>query len=351
MQLSRLRGGLATLSIATILALSANASRADSVKDFYTGKTVNIIVSTGPGNIFDSAARLLAKYLPNYLPGSPSIVVRNMPGAGHIRATQYMFTQAPRDGTYIGIVNNGIPLEQIVTGPSVHFDVRKFNWIGSAGLSNLLTMTWHTSGVKTVDDVMKKEVIAGATGVSSNGYLYANVMNTLLGARFKIVSGYATNTEADLGMERGEVEARAGFSLSSVELEHPDWLRDKKVNILFQTGLKREVTLPDIPLMHELAKTPEQLEVLMLLSSTVALGRPFFAPPEVPEDRVVALKKAFESVLSDPAFLAEANQTNLDIRFMDGEKLASLVNAIVNVPDSVTDKLRAAYGREPGAPQ
>jgi tripartite-type tricarboxylate transporter receptor subunit TctC len=267
-----------------------------------------------------------------------------------MRATQFMFAQAPRDGTYLGVVNNGIPLEQLVTGPSVRFDVRKFNWVGSAGLSNLLTMAWHTSGAKTIEDVKTREVIAGATGVSSNGFLYANVMNVLLGAKFKIVAGYGTSAEADLAMERGEVSARAGFSLSAVQLEHPDWIRDKKVNVLFQTGLKREASLPDVPLMHELAKTDEHREALMLLSASVGLGRPFFLPPDVPADRVAAMRRAFDATLADPEFLKEAELTNLDIRYMSGVRLSDLVNSIVDAPDAVAEKVRSAYGREAGAP-
>ena len=336
--------------LALALLLAPCAAHADPIQDFYTGKTVNIIVSTGPGSIFDSTARMLAKHMPRFIPGAPSIVVRNMPGAGHMRATQFMFAQAPRDGTYLGVVNNGIPLEQLVTGPSVRFDVRKFNWVGSAGLSNLLTMAWHTSGAKTIEDVMTREVIAGATGVSSNGFLYANVMNVLLGTKFKIVAGYGTSGEADLAMERGEVRARAGFSLSAVQLEHPDWIRDRKVNVLFQTGLKREASLPDVPLMHELARTDEQREALMLLSASVGLGRPFFLPPDVPADRVAAMRGAFDATLADPEFLKEAELTNLDIRYMSGARLSDLVNSIVDAPDSVAEKVRSAYGREAGAP-
>ena len=336
--------------LAAALLLAPCAAHADPIQDFYTGKTINIIVSTGPGSIFDSTARMLAKHMPRFIPGAPSIVVRNMPGAGHMRATQYMFAQAPRDGTYLGVVNNGIPLEQLVTGPSVRFDVRKFNWVGSAGLSNLLTMAWHTSGAKTIEDVMTREVIAGATGVSSNGFLYANVMNVLLGTKFKIVAGYGTSGEADLAMERGEVRARAGFSLSAVQLEHPDWIRDKKVNVLFQTGLKREASLPDVPLMHELARTDEQREALMLLSASVGLGRPFFMPPDVPADRVAAMRRAFDATLADPEFLKEAEVTNLDIRYMSGARLGELVNSIVDAPEAVAEKVRSAYGREAGAP-
>ena len=324
--------------------------RADPIRDFYAGKTMNVIVSTGAGSIFDNTARAIARHMPRHLSGSPAFVVRNMPGAGHMRATQFMYAQAPKDGTHIAVVNNGIPLEQLVAGSTVRFDVRQFNWIGSAGLSNLLTFSWHTSEVKRIEDAMSRELIMGATGVSSNGFLYPNVLNILLGAKFKIVSGYGTSTEADLGLERGEVSGRAGFSLSAVLAEHPDWIEQRKINILFQTGLTREPTLPDTPLMHELAKTTEQRDVLMLLSQSVGLGRPFFAPPDVPAERVVALRAAFDATLHDAAFLKEADAQKLDIRLMDGASLAKLVNAIVDAPNDIAEKVRSAYGREDGKP-
>ena len=323
---------------------------ADPVQDFYAGKTMSIVVSTGPGSIFDTTARTLSRHMPRYLPGAPSVVVRNMPGAGHMRATQFMYSQAPKDGTYIAVVNNGIPLEQVVSGAEVRFDVRKFNWIGSAGLSNLLTFSWHTSPVKKFDDVLSRELIMGATGVSSNGFLYPNVMNVLLGAKFKIVSGYSVSSEADLGMERGEVSGRAGFSLSAVLAEHPDWIEQKKINILFQTGLAREKSLPDVPLMQELAKTNEQREVFMILSQSVGLGRPFFAPPDVPSERVVALRKAFMATMEDTAFRTEADTGKLDIRPMNGESLSKIVAQIINVPNDIAEKIRGAYGREEGLP-
>lgn len=337
----------AVLAVGVLAAVPQQAS-AQSVADFYAGKTIGVIVSTGSGGIFDQTARTLARHMPRHLPGSPTMIVRNMPGGGHIRATQHMYTQATRDGTSLGLVNNGIPMEQIVQGPTSPFDVRRFNWIGSAGLGNLLTVAWHTSGVKTIEDVMSRELIAGATGVSSNAFLYPNALNILLGTKFRIVSGYSTSPEADLGMERGEVAARAGFSLSAIMSEHPEWIREKKVVVLFQTGTAREATLPDVPLMHELAKTEEARKVLALMSSSVSLGRPFFTTPDVPTDRVEALRKAFNATLADDAFKDEAEKARLDIRPVPGERVAELVNAIANAPPEVVAQLRQAFGRQAG---
>ncbi|HTK14285.1 MAG TPA: tripartite tricarboxylate transporter substrate-binding protein [Xanthobacteraceae bacterium] len=334
---------LGFVSAAAGVAFCFQAAIADPVEDFYKGKTITMIVSTGVGGVFDLTARSVARYMPKYLPGHPDIIVKNMPGAGHKRATIYMYARAARDGTFIGLVNNGIPLQQVVDGSSAQYDASKFNWIGSAGLSNLLTVAWHTTGVRTVQDVMTHELVTGATGISSNGYIYPNAMNLLLGTRFTIVSGYASSPEADLAMERGEINARAGFSLSAIMQEHPGWIKDRKVNVLFQTGMKREAALPNVPLMYEVAKTPEQREILTLLSSAVSLGRPFFTTPDVPKDRVDALRKAFDATMQDHDFVAEAQKLDLDIRPMAGSHLAQIVDKTIHSPADIVEKVRAAY--------
>src|SRR5260370_34564924 len=253
-------------------ALCLPSARAETIESFYKGKTVTIVASTGVGGVCDLTARTVAKYMPKYIPGKPTMIVRNMPGGGHVLATNFMFSQAAKDGTFIAIVSNGMPLHQVLDGRGVRYDALKFNWLGSAGLSNLMTVAWHTSGVKTVDDVMTRELITAATGTGSNGFIYANAMNVVLGTRFKIVLGYKTSPEADLAMERGEAAARAGFSLSAIRQEHPDWITDKKVAVLVQVGAEREQDFADVPLMHELAKTAEQRRILALISSPVSLG-------------------------------------------------------------------------------
>ena len=332
------------LGLGAISALScATVAIADPVEDFYKGKTITMIVSTGVGGVFDTTARTVAKYITKHLPGNPAIIVTNMPGAGHVRATVYMFTRAAKDGTYIGLVNNGIPLQQVVDGAAAQYDASQFNWLGSAGLSNLLTVAWRASGVRTIADVMNRELVTGATGVASNGYIYPHALNLLLGTKFKIVTGYASSPEADLAMERGEVSARAGFSLSAIMQEHPDWINDKKVNVLFQTGLTRDERLPETPLMLELAKTEQQRAVLTLLSSAVTLGRPFFTTPGVPPDRVAALREAFSETMKDPDFITEAQRLNLDIKAMSGERLTEIVNQTIKSPEDAVAQVRAAY--------
>ena len=240
-----------------LAALSLPVAKADPIADFYKGKTVTIVTSTGVGGPFDLTARALAKHMSRYIPGNPTMIVKNMPGGGHVLATNFMYTQAEKDGTAIATVNNSIPLHQALGGQGVRFDARRFNWLGSTGSSNLLTVAWQTSGFKTMDDVMARELITGATGVGSGTFIYPNAMNIVLGTKFKIVMGYKSTAELDLAMERGEVAARSGASLAGILQERASWIKDKKVFVLTQVGTEREKDYPDVPLMHELAKTDE----------------------------------------------------------------------------------------------
>jgi tripartite-type tricarboxylate transporter receptor subunit TctC len=231
-------------------ALSLAPANADSIADFYKGKTITIIASTGVGGPFDITARALAKHMSRHIPGNPTMIVKNMPGGGHVLATNFMYNQAEKDGTYIATVNNSIPLHQAIGGKGVRFDARKFNWLGSTGTSNLLTVAWHTSGIKSIQDVFKRELVAGATGVGSGTFIYPNTMNVVLGTRFKIVMGYKSTPQINLAMERGEIAARAGASLAGLKQERPDWFKENKIVILFQAGVVREKELPNVPLMQ-----------------------------------------------------------------------------------------------------
>ena len=334
----------------TAATLCLPSARAETVESFYKGKTVTIVVSTGVGGVFDLTARTVAKYLPKYIPGNPTMIVKNMPGGGHVLATNFMFNQAAKDGTFIGLVNNGMPLHQVLDGRGVRFDARKFNWLGSAGLSNLMTVAWHTAGVKTIDDLMTHELVTAATGTGSNGFIFPNAMNIVLGTKFKIVLGYKASPEADLAMERGEAQARAGFSLSAILQEHPDWITDNQVVVLVQAGAEREKDFPQVPLMQELAKTPEQRGILALISSPVALGRPFFTTPDTPPERVAALRAAYAATMKDPDFLAEASQLKLDIKPMDGERVTQTVEETINAPADLIAKAKAVLDVPAGGP-
>ena len=314
---------------------------ADVVEDFYKGKTVTIVTSTGVGGPFDLTARALAKHMFRYIPGRPTMIVRNMPGGGHVLATNFMAQQAEKDGTVIATVNNSVPLHQVLGGQGVRYDARRFYWLGSTGTSNLMTVAWHTSGFKTMDDVMQRELIIGATGTGSGTFIYPNAMNVVLGTKFKIVMGYKSTAELDLAMERGEVAARAGASLAGILQERPTWIQGNRVVVLSQIGDIRDPAFPQVPLMHELAKTPEQQQILSLLSLPPALGRPFFTTPDVPAERAIALRRAFEATMKDEAFLKEARQLNLEMNPFGGERAAAIVNDTINVPPDLVAKAKA----------
>jgi Tripartite tricarboxylate transporter family receptor len=232
-------------------------------------------------------------------------------------------------------------LHQVIDGRGVRYDARKFNWIGATGVSNLMTVAWAASKVRAIEDVKKTDVPTGATGVGSGTFIYTNAMNIVLGTKFKMILGYGSSTDIDLAMERGEVVARGGFSLSGIKQERPDWIRDKKINVLVQVGSEREKDYPEVPLMHELAETPGQRQVLTLLSSPIALGRPFFAPPEVPAERLAALRAAFMDTMNDPAFVAEAQKLGMDFNSFDGTKVAKIVDDTVDSPPDAVERAKS----------
>ena len=334
------------IASALVIVFSATTAMAQTASEFYKGKTLTIITSTGAGGPYDMVARLVGKYMTRHLPGQPSVVVQNMPGAGHVLATNYLYNQAPKDGTVVAVVANSIPLHQLIDGKGVRYDARKFNWIGSTGIANLVTVAWHASGVRTIDDVMQKELVTGATGTGSGTYLYPTVMNMVLGTRFKLVMGYKSTAELDIAMERGEVNARSGGSIVGMMQEHPDWFTSKMVAVLAQVGDRREASLPDTPLMAELARTDEQRLLLKLVSSPVALGRPFMTAPGVPGDRVEVLRKAFKASMSDPDFLAEAATMQLDLNPLPGERVAEIVEESLSTPLELVEKVRAALAQQ-----
>ncbi len=325
------------LIIGTMAALVAGPAFA--ADPFFKGKTVTIITSTGAGGTYDTVARAVARHLPRYLGGDPTAIVQNMPGGGHMRATNYMFNVAPKDGTKLATIHNAVPLHQVIDGRGVRFDVAKFNWLGSTGADNSGIIVWHTSKVKTYDDLLKNQAILGGTGPASGIVLFPTVMNAVLGTKFKIVIGYKSSEEINVAMERGEVEARA-FGLISIYAQHRDWITGKKVRFLAQVGAKRDARIADVPLLTELAKTEEQRQILKLVSSPTALGRPYLAPPGVSADRVATLRKGFDGTFADKAFLAEMAKLGVEINYMNGAELAELIEATVNTPKEFVEKAK-----------
>lgn len=337
----------ATVTALLSLASFSAAARAQSVEEFYKGKTIDLIISYSAGGGYDAYGRLVARFMGDHIPGKPRIVPRNMPGGGGRVATNYVFNVAPKDGTALALIDQSLPLEQAMGDKTIQFDATKFNWIGNPAAENNTTVTWHTSPVKTIEDAKKQEIPIGATGNNTSAQ-FPRAMNALVGTKFKLVFGYPGGNDVNLAMERGEVAGRGSNSWGSWKGTKPDWIRDKKINILVQIGLTKTDDLPDVPLLMDLAANPEDKAVLRLLSAPTTIGRPILAPPGVPAERVKALREAFDMTMKDPAFLEEAKRQNLDIQPVPGEELQRIVAEIVGAPKPIVDRLVAIIGPSEG---
>ena len=339
-----------TLRLATafgaLMMLSA-AQAQTSVESFYKGKTIDFYIGFSPGGGYDSYARLLARFMGEHIPGKPNIVPKNMAGAGSRTAAAFMFSVAPKDGTAIATVDQATPVQQAVGDTTIKFDTAKFSFIGNPVVDNNVVVTWHTRGIKTIEDATKKDYPIGATGLNTSSQ-YPQALNMVAGTRFKIILGYPGANEVNLAMENGEVAGRGSNSWASYKATKPDWIRDKKMNVLVQIGLERSPDLPDVPLLMELAKNDEDRAALRLLSAPPSIGRPVFAPPGIPAERLKALREAFDKTVKDPAFLEAAKREGLDIDPVSGEKLQQIVQDILAAPQSVKDRL-AKLIEVPGA--
>jgi len=333
---------------AVACATLASGAPAQSIEDFYRGKTITMVVSTGVGNGFDTNARLVARHLGRHIPGQPTIVVKNMPGAGHVLAANYLAADAPRDGTAIALIMPSIITHQLLDGRGVRYDVAKFQWLGASDYSNQSVYVWST-GIKTFAEAMEREVLLGATGAGSYTLLYPSLMNNLLGTRFKAVAGYKSAKDIDLAMQRGEIDGRAGNYLSTLRSINGDWLRDKSINILVQIGHERDADFSDVPLLTEFAKSDEIRRVLRVFEAEISVGRAFLTTPEVPGDRLAALRQAFDATMQDDAFRAEATRIGLDTNPIKADKMQAIVREVAATPPELIALAKRAKGESDGA--
>jgi tripartite-type tricarboxylate transporter receptor subunit TctC len=334
------------IALAVTAALGAGQAAAQTPEEFYKGKTVDLVIGYPPGGSNDTWGRLLGRHLGKHIPGKPTVVVKNMPGAGSFLAANTIYTVSPKDGTVIGIAAPTTPLDERLGTKGVRFKTAEFNWIGRVdSLVNMVFM-WHTSPVKTFADALTRQATLSGTGVGSTVYIYPTVTNHVLGTKFKIVLGYKGSGESMLAVERGEVE---GHSTSWVALKvaHSDWVRDKKVAILVQFAHKRHPEMADIPTVVELAKNDEQRAILGAVVNAAEVGSAFFTTPGVPADRVTALRRAFDATMKDPEFLAEVERTRLRVNPVSGEELQKLVASVSDLAPGLLEKVRAAYTAKP----
>ncbi len=329
----------ASLAAALFLSVTAPA-RADALEDFYRNRTVSLIIGYSVGGGYDAYARTLARHMGKHLPGQPTVVAQNMEGAGTLRAANYLYSAAPKDGSTFGTIARGMGTEPLLG--DAHYDALKFTWLGSITSEISLCATWYTSQVKTWDDVLTKSFTFGGAAPGADTDVFALLLRNLFGAKLKLVDGYPGGNDIDLAMERGEVEGRCGWSLSSIKSRNPLWLTERKITPLVQFGLEKSPELPDLPLIMDVASSDEQRQILRLILARQVMARPFLAPPGLPEDRKQALRTAFDQTMKDPEYLAEAAKNAMEVNPVTGAAIDALLAEVYRTPRDVIEKAKRA---------
>lgn len=329
---------LSAAAAASLVALSSAAFAQQPVADFYRGKQVRIVVGFAAGGSSGLYGDVLGRHMGRHMPGNPSFIPQYMPGAGGLVAANHMAQRAQRDGTEIAITSRTAAFEPLLGNKQANFDPRAFNWLGSANIENSVCIADSATPIKTFADVRKTELVIGSSGADAIDMVFPSLANRLLGAKFKIVSGYNTSNDILLAMERGEVHGFCGIGWTLLKLRKSELLTQHKVNVLFQIAVARAADLPDVPLVQELASNPDDRQVLEFLIAPQGMGRPFFAPPAVPADRVQALRAAFEATLKDEVFLTEAEKTGLEIQLVTGEDVQKLLERAYATPTALVER-------------
>jgi tripartite-type tricarboxylate transporter receptor subunit TctC len=323
------------------MALSGQAAAQDAAA-FYRGKTIELVIGYPPAGSNDIYGRIVARHLGKFIPGQPAIIVRNMPGAGSLLAANHLYNRAPRDGTIIGVVSAGIPLQARLGHPQARFEPSRFAWIGRIHSSSSVTFVWHTSKIRTLDDAKRSEVVLSATGAGSTGSLYPNVMNEVLKTRFRLVQGYKGTHEAMLAVERGEAEGNS-TTWEAVKSVNMRWIKQGMIRILIQHGLNRAPDLPGVPTSVEVAGTPDDRAVMRAIMGAAEIGKAYFTTPEVPAERVTALRRAFDAMVKDQAFIDEVRKVHGEVEPMTGEQMQALIGELATFPQAVIDRVKVLY--------
>jgi len=332
-------GRLAALAAA--LGLVPPTAQAQPLADFYRGKTVSIVVSTGPGGGYDVMARAIARFIGKHLPGNPTVLVRNMPGAGGITAMNYLYNAAEKDGTVIGAVQNGTPFEPLFGTKEARYDAPKFNWLGTPSFEVAMVLLWHQVPVNSIAELRTRETNVGASGAHSTPAFYGRVLNATLGTKMKLVSGYPGMTDGLLAMERGELDGYPSAFYSALTSTRPNWLRDKLAKAIVQYGPERLKELPDVPFAADLLTGDDDKLLMQAAVAPLALGRPLVMPPGVAPARVAMMRKALADTFADPAFMAEAEKIGLIVNApQTGEQLQAVLARAYATPARVVERLQ-----------
>jgi tripartite-type tricarboxylate transporter receptor subunit TctC len=333
--------GVALAAFLTGTVTGTPVTFAQSDADFFKGKTVTLIVGFGTGGGYDTYARLLARHYGRHLPGKPNMIVQNMPGASGIKSGNYIYEVAPRDGTVISLFNKSMPTYEVLDRPGVRFKSKELNWLGSIEAANATMIIMASSGINTLADATKREVILGAVSASGSMAFYPAMTNRLLGTKFKIISGYPGSKAITLAMERGEVEGVGSPPWTSWVSTTPQWVKEKKINVLAQLGIKKDPSIPG-PLLTDLAKDEQSRKIIELVSTDIAIGRPVVAPPKLPSARVESMRRSFDAALKDKKLLDEAARLKLDIGPDTGETIEKLVANMIDTPKDIIAEAKDA---------
>lgn len=337
-----------TLTLALLLTAAAMAhARAQTAADFYRGQTISMVVSSSAGGGYDTLSRVVARYLGRHIPGNPTVIVRNMPGAGGLLAMNYLAHVAPRDGLTIGQVQNNTPFEPLFGTKQANYDATQMTWLGTPSVETGMLIVWHTSPVMTIEDARRIPMSAGASGANSTPSFYARLLNELLGLKLKIIPGYPGQNEVFMAMENGEVDSFSSTFWSSLTSTKPDWIRDKKIRVLVQYGPQKEAELPDVPYGPDLVTSEDDKKLFEAAYAPLAAGRPFVAPPGLPAERAAVLRAGLLATFKDPDFLADAAKSQLIInKPTSGEAMQAEIARVYQMPQRIIDRLRRIAQKE-----
>jgi tripartite-type tricarboxylate transporter receptor subunit TctC len=328
-----------TLTVAGISC--AGPARSQPGAEFYKDKQIDMFIGTPTGGGYDQYGRLLGRHMSRHIPGNPTIVFRNMPAGGGRQAMNHVYNIAPADGTAIGITIRNIGFDPLYGETATKIDALKLTWLGSLNNEIPVCVSWHTSPFRTVDDIRKDEIVMGSSGLTASDAIHAKLLNRIAGTRIRLIHGYNGSTGVHLAMERGEVQGRCGLGWDSIVARYSHWVKDNKISLLAQFGLSKHPDLPQVPSIVEFAKTTQDRQLVELLLAPLEMGRPFFAPPGVPADRVQVLRRALDATAKDPEFLADAEKQKVELFHMTGEAVEALVRRIYSTPPDVV-----AIGKE-----
>jgi tripartite-type tricarboxylate transporter receptor subunit TctC len=330
-----------SIVVTAFTASGASHVSAQSIEDFYKGKTVSLVVSSATGGGYDTLARLVSRHLPKHIPGNPQVVVRNMPGAGGITATNHLYSVAARDGTVIGAVQNNTPFEPLFGTKQANYDARRFNWLGSPSVETGLLTVWAGSPIKTLDDARRNELKLGSSGANSTPSFYGRLMNSTLGLKLRMIVGYPGQNDALVAMERGELDGYPSAFYNSLMATRSSWIPEGKVNLLVQYGAEKEPQLPNVPFIFDVLKTDADKALWRVAVAPLGAGRPYLLPPETPADKVAAMRKAFKDAITDKEFLAEQEKLKLGADTpRSGEQVLALIEEAYKASPEVIEQIK-----------